>query len=693
MVSLRKLAQTPRRVRRWIRIGFALSACAAVVTLVHWVRSTGGLQSLEMLWLDQLYRTRSSWQAAPSSPVVIVGMTEEDLDGALAQPDPLNPGMKIGRYPIGDAELADLVDRCFALGAACVGIDVYRDVPVYEGREKLAACFKRHGERLQSILLIGSDDKDRRADGKASMKVIVREPEAAELEQIAFNNLLTSAEDPTPRRAALTLDTGEGNVELRSLGLAVAEVYARRVLGAPAFPLDKPFNDRVWGATRWTVLQPGRNGMFFGRFGSDVLMDYRGPPQFTTYTLTQLTELRPPPEGTPLLKDAIVLIGARMPSTKDYYPTPLGRRYGVEIHGLIADQLVRGLRRDVQPVMPSPFVDITWSVFWTLAGIGIAFAVSGPFALLLLLTVASCLLGASSVGLFAIDVYTPVVPALLCMSIGSGIVLGLTLALEGERRKAMTDVFQRVVDPAVMPEIIRHQDEIFSGRSIPGQDRYSTVLFTDLRNFTSFCESRSASASIEFLNRYLARVRDAIHSQKGMVSKYIGDSVMAVFGAPLSRETVQDQADDAARAVAAALAIREIMRSMASDLEVEEFDLATRVGIHSGWLSAGAVGDAQRFEYTVIGDTVNVASRLESYDKELMGPVHADGRCRILISGVTAELLAGRFRLEAIGSIRLKGKDEPVQVYSVLGTSAGAAGPNSRSKTQETPAAASGAHA
>ena len=188
-----------------------------------------------------------------------------------------------------------------------------------------------------------------------------------------------------------------------------------------------------------------------------------------------------------------------------------------------------------------------------------------------------------------------------------------------------------------------------------GETLTVTILFSDIRGFTSISEEMNdAQALVALLNEYFTEMVSIIIQEDGVVDKYIGDAIMAVFGAPVSKP------DDAVRAVRAAVRMRHALLELNERLALRGVSpLRTGIGIHTGEVVAGNIGSEQRMEYTVIGDAVNLASRLESSTKEL--------QVDVLISGDTYELVKESCDTRAIGEITVKGRVEPVMTYEVRG--------------------------
>jgi len=204
----------------------------------------------------------------------------------------------------------------------------------------------------------------------------------------------------------------------------------------------------------------------------------------------------------------------------------------------------------------------------------------------------------------------------------------------------------------VAPEIAR--DVIDANGEARAQMVEVTVLFTDLRNFTALSEKLSPGAVLEVLNAHYQAIIPAVDAHGGTVNKFIGDAIMATFGAPLR------QGDHAERAVRAALQMLESMQGLNLRLRERGLpELEMGIGVATGPVVVGTLGATQRVEYAVIGDTVNTASRLESLNKEL--------GTRLLISPTTRDALAGTLPTRGLGEIPVKGKALPVPVFTVEG--------------------------
>lgn len=198
-------------------------------------------------------------------------------------------------------------------------------------------------------------------------------------------------------------------------------------------------------------------------------------------------------------------------------------------------------------------------------------------------------------------------------------------------------------------------DHLMGGKiQLGGETLQVSILFSDIRSFTSLSETMNAQELVALLNEYLTEMVTVIIEEDGVVDKYIGDAIMAVFGAPVPKP------DDAERAVRAAVRMRVALSNLNERLAARGIaPLRTGIGIHSGEVVAGNIGSEARMEYTVIGDAVNLASRLESNTKEL--------GVDVLISEDTLRLIGEGFTTRPVGEITVKGRAQPVMTYEVQG--------------------------
>ncbi len=227
--------------------------------------------------------------------------------------------------------------------------------------------------------------------------------------------------------------------------------------------------------------------------------------------------------------------------------------------------------------------------------------------------------------------------------------LGSLLMIEDiSSEKRMKSTMSRYMDPSIADQLLAGGDEVLGGKSVE-----TTVLFSDIRNFTGMSEELGPHPTVALLNEYFTIMVECIQKQGGMLDKFIGDAIMAVFGLPMAHD------DDADRAVRAAIAmITELRRWNTQRTAAAKSPLDIGIGIHTDKVVSGNIGSPRRMDYTVIGDGVNLASRLEGACKQYFS--------RILTTESTLRQLRGTYRIREVDRVVVKGKHEPVGIYEVL---------------------------
>jgi adenylate cyclase len=217
-------------------------------------------------------------------------------------------------------------------------------------------------------------------------------------------------------------------------------------------------------------------------------------------------------------------------------------------------------------------------------------------------------------------------------------------------RDRIRDLLDKNVSPEVAAQLLR------DGATLGGEEREVTVLFADLCSFTSLSERLPPRELVALLNRFLDRMSAAIEHEGGVIDKYIGDAIMALFGAPVAQSGAADRALRAALAMQAALA--ELNHELAAEGRPA---LACGIGINTARVVAGNMGSRRRLNYSVVGDGVNVAARLEALTR------NPEYRATILVSEATLRAAQGRYATRTLGPIVVKGRAEPVQAHAVDG--------------------------
>jgi adenylate cyclase len=224
-----------------------------------------------------------------------------------------------------------------------------------------------------------------------------------------------------------------------------------------------------------------------------------------------------------------------------------------------------------------------------------------------------------------------------------------TESLARERLEQDRDRLAKYFSKDVVDLVLNNPESIGLG----GRRMAATVLFADIRNFTQLSTIMQPEEVVDLLNRYFSMMVDIVFKNGGTLDKFLGDGLMALFGVPYEIEKPEE------RAVRTAIEMLEALQNLNRELEARGMlRLDIGVGINSGPVVAGNIGSSQRHEYTVIGDTVNLAARLEALNKET--------RTQILVTSQIHEAIQGVFRTRSLGPLRIRGKPDPIDVYAVL---------------------------
>jgi adenylate cyclase len=379
-----------------------------------------------------------------------------------------------------------------------------------------------------------------------------------------------------------------------------------------------------------------------------VLINYLGPPRtFPQYSITDILAGTTPP-GT--FKDRIVLVGATAVGMHDLRSTPFSPVYaGLEIHASVVDNLLTGA------VMARPEWARIHDVLAIVALGALAGAMLprlGPLWGLVFMIAVSLAYLAVARGLFVhARLWLNVVYPLLALSVTYTALTAYHYVTEQRERRRIKGAFRQYVAPLVVEEILKEPSRLTLG----GEEKVLTVLFSDLEGFTTYSERYSPGEMVEILSEYYNRMTEHIFLQRGTLKEYVGDELMAIFGAPL------EQPDHAERACAAALAMRAERIALAREwTRSGRPRLRARTGINSGAMLVGNLGSKYRFAYGVLGDQVNLGSRLEGLNK-LYGT-------EILVGETTARLVARSFLLREVDTVRVAGKHQSVRLYELLDT-------------------------
>jgi len=376
-----------------------------------------------------------------------------------------------------------------------------------------------------------------------------------------------------------------------------------------------------------------------------LTVNFRGP--YNTFRYLSASDVLKG-TGTGVLKDKLVLIGSSASGIMDLVATPFSSRIpGVEVHANVIDNLLRG---DSMAWENYTEIGLTYFII-IIAGLllVVALVYFGPF---LGFSTGIAILAAIVAGNYR---FLFLNHQLLGVSfiLSSLLAVFMTVTLfnyffEGRRRLFIRRAFSHYVSPSVVNELLKSPGKL----NLTVENREVTILFCDIRNFTSISEVTPATELGQFLNRYFSLMTDIIIKHNGMVDKYIGDAIMAVWGTPL------DDRQHAANAVRAALEMTAAIDPAVNPLLLSGTTIEVGIGINTGFVSAGNFGSSKRFDYTVLGDNVNLASRIEGLTKYYKN--------KILVSEFTMAALSHDLPFRFIDTVMVKGRNKAVDLFEPL---------------------------
>ena len=618
----------------------------AVFLCILAVRHLGWLQFLEFYPYDYLIRHQP--KEASNDPIVLVEMTEGDIH---------SPSLD---YPIYDDKLADLLTSLEAGHPAAVGLDIWRDIPVPKDGRGLGQ-FNRVLQDNPNIVVIFT-----LGVGGIPPPAILQ----SNADRIAFNDTFpvdigVDHTIPKVRRASLTGATPSGDV-YDSLPFRLAQLYLEKKNIQPE-PIPGDPNSFRLGKARLRKFQ-ANDGAYVGADarGWQMLLDFKSPDEFIRYSFSEALSGSIPPES---LRGKIVLVGMNAPSVSDEKVTPMQRNHrGIELQAQTVNQLLRMALTGEKPLnFWNDAVEDAWIFLWCIAGGAIGYWIRSPWPFAMSALGSLLTLAASVWSAFVLGWWIPAVTPVLGFVPATVLVVSYISVQERSMRKILMKLYSRHVSKEIAEAIWANRDSFLDGRRPLAQKLVVTVLFTDLKGFSTISEKMEPAQLYTWLNGYLGAMAQVIQNHGGVLKQFTGDGILAVFGVPVPHPSEVQQSADAAAAVRCALDMgRRLVELSKAWREAGLPSVSMRAGIYTGEVAAGSVGSDDRFEYAVIGDVVNTASRLESYDKTLSDPDQLPNRCRILIGAPTHDLLKGMFLAKEIGLLEVKGKANKVAVFHII---------------------------
>jgi adenylate cyclase len=672
--------------RTW---GVSLLIALGVIFLVGpiYYLAPNFLYVIEFNLFDQHFRLRGPRPANPQ--VAIVAIDEASVRA-------------VGRWPWSRAVLADLVRKLDQAGAAAIAFDVLISEPEPSTeRAALEKLTKRLGERnLDAPVRAELQKMASEADPDAALAAAIRDADRVVLaSNFVFGSVpaaaperkgspmksaigVRSATDPPPASKAVPFTNYPERGDFPPLHATEETFPLPSLLAAASAVGHVNMIQESDGSTRYEALivesrgyyypglaieairvaaglDPSARQVTFGdaiKLGdiviptdarSRVLIDYAGP-QRTIPHISAADMLKG--KGLERVKDRVVFIGATAEGLFDLRVTPFSPNMpGVEKHANMAANILER-RFIVRPV---------WIELAEMAGI-IAFPLLLAIALPVMrpvpsigftLAVWAALFGAAHYA-FRRELWIPLVYPSLALVITFIAITVYRFLTEERQRQYTKRAFQQYVSPEVVARIVDNPEALQFG----GELRNLTVLFSDIRDFTTFTEKNDPQLVVQMLREYLTEMTRIVIEEGGTLDKYIGDAVMAEFGAPIVYP------DHALRGCRAALRMAaEVERLTAKWIAEGREPFRIGLGVNTGNMVVGNLGSEQLFDYTVIGDEVNLGARLESLNKDYQTDKH------IIISDGTVESAGDTIEVRELGEVKVKGKTRPVVVYELLG--------------------------
>ena len=607
-------------------------------------------RSLELDFLDYRFKLRGSLDIS-DSPIVIVAIDD--------QSDESTPH----RWPWPREYFARVIDNLGKAGARVIGVDVIFDQADRHGIDS-DARFTRSLEKADNVVLAG---KILRTTGRLEAMILV--PPYHQFTRTNTPWGLVSSEvdaDGTYRRYLLAQSHLDSTYS--SFAAEVLKIYE-------GIPKETGIRDEADDFIIGDIVIPKYDSYSmlinyagpaysFPVYSFDNILDDADFQLLDEYDLDAFDDPGVPELGIPpgllhsgVFKDKIVLIGATMQELHDEFTTPFlettdeeGRRQkaatpGVEVHA-----------NALQTILDENYMDVIgiWELLAILAFLGIIVYVATYYLPTLWAALSNGLLitayAWAGLLLFAhrnliIEITTPILFIFLAY-------LGYNLyqyILAQKEKRMIKGAFAHYVPEKVVSEILANPDKLQLG----GEERVVTMLFSDAAGFTSISEKMGPSDLVQLLNEYLTEMSEIVLANDGIIDKYEGDAIMAEFGVPVHYDNHAHMACKTAIEMQRRLA--ELRKKWKKEKKPE---LKARIGINTGEVIVGNMGARDVFDYTVIGDHVNLASRLEGANK-FYGTA-------ILISEYTYERVKDDFYARMLDTIRVKGKQEPILVYELL---------------------------
>ena len=654
----------------FIKFLVIISAFLLIIFLTQdYFFTIGPLKELDLKFIDSGFLKRGKIDIEDSSKVTILEITQKDLDQI---PPPNN------KMPLPRSIYAKVIDHLTKAGVKAIGIDVIMGEPDQYSLEN-DSLLMRSIRKSGKVVVAGKVDV-------ASEQLIENRTSWVKNLNEDYGNIFFRADssigivqpphdyDGVYRRYLPYMEYGDSGKLLPSFGFALINKYFN--LKNPDVAKRKGNNFIIGGKIipqfdRYTMLINfyGANGTF----PHVPLIDVLDSKDFKTIDEVETgidinTWDDPDPDirlfYSKRFKDKIVIIGSTMPEDRDLLPVSFAKGeqkgdnmiYGVEFHANVVQDI---LSNNYLYKMPKT-VDLT--IIFILTAISFlttSFARTVKMKIRFLTEVFNILLIVGFLyGIYQLSIlffinykiiFSVVSPA-LAVVLGYFSSMAYHFLKERRQNVLIKGMFSQYVSKNVVNELIANPDKLRLG----GERKNVSILFSDIAGFTTFSENKTPEELVGFINEFLSEMTEIILHNEGTLDKYLGDAIMAFWGAPIEVK------DHAYKACMTALQMQKKLYELTERwLNSGNSKIQIRIGINSGDVIVGNIGGVKRFDYTVMGDNVNLASRLEGANKE-----YGTG---IMIGGSTYDMITEKIIARELDLIRVKGKTKPTRVYELLG--------------------------
>lgn len=622
---------------RWRSLALFFGFIASAISLVVYWYSPRLLQNIDMRSRDQVFRLRTP--PDPATEVAVVAVDEKSVK-------------KVGRWPWSRSVQGDLIKKIKNLGAITVALDIIYPKPqnpledsiLSESVDNVTGGYFFRGEKTFEMSQEGIDILMQN-----SISQIIFKKEASTEKIIVYPYVETNITNIAKKFSGLGffnyIPDEDGLLRKASLVFGFQEKFypSLSLKALSHFTGNEP------------ILTFNREGLENIKLGDKIIpVDSRGRLPLNFYSnkgipIISASDILDNILPAQKIKDKIVFIGVTEMGLADVRPTPVHSSFpGIGIHAVAVSNILQDYylyQNNTTIIIDVILMSlIPFFMVWLMARLRNAWFITATFLLTIGTVWITFFLIFTNTGLLISFIY-PVIAA----TIGGVSFQTFHVLVTQRHSRYLKQAFSTYVSPHVVEKLIKSPESF----SLSGEKKIITVLFSDIRKFTTISEAVSVETMVKILNSYFGSMTEIIITKQGTLDKYIGDALMAIYNAPLDVQSHATKAAISAREMIVQLG--ELNKGFQAEFGIK---LQIGIGIHTGEAIVGNMGSEMRFDYTAIGDTVNLASRLEGLTK-LYGTT-------IIVSSETVKELDDELPVRRLDKIRVKGKIKPVEIFELM---------------------------